>query len=99
PTPITPSFPTRRSSDLFYLAVLDDTVRMPDEGPSIGIVLCKSKDRTIVEYSLRESNKPIGVGSYRVVSVLPRELEGELPAPEQRSEEHTSELQSHLNLV
>ncbi len=35
----------------FYLAVLDDTVRMPDENPSIGILLCKSKDRTIVEYA------------------------------------------------
>ena len=40
----------------FYLAVLDDTVKLPDEKPSIGILLCKSKDRTIVEYALRESN-------------------------------------------
>ena len=67
----------------FYLAVLDDTVRMEDEKPSIGIILCKSKDKTIVEYALRESNKPIGVGAYRIVSTLPKELEGELPAPEQ----------------
>jgi len=67
----------------FYLAVLDDTVRMEDEKPSIGIILCKSKDKTIVEYALRESNKPIGVGAYRMVSTLPKELEGELPAPEQ----------------
>lgn len=67
----------------FYLAVLDDTVKMPDENPSIGIVLCKSKDRTIVEYALRESNKPIGVGSYRMVSALPAEFEGQLPTPEQ----------------
>ncbi len=67
----------------FYLAVLDDTVRMPDEAPSLGIILCKSKDRTIVEYALRESNKPIGVGSYRMVSALPAEYEGQLPTPEQ----------------
>lgn len=67
----------------FYLAVLDDTVKMPGENPSIGIVLCKSKDRTIVEYALRESNKPIGVAAYRMVTSLPAELQGQLPTPEQ----------------
>ncbi|MCK5342056.1 MAG: DUF1016 family protein, partial [Candidatus Heimdallarchaeota archaeon] len=67
----------------FYLAALDDIVRMEDENPSIGIILCKSKDKTTVEYALKESNKPIGVGAYRMVSTLPKELEDELPAPEQ----------------
>lgn len=67
----------------FYLAVLDDQVRLPDENPSIGIILCKSKDKTIVEYALRESNKPIGVGTYRIVTELPAELQGQLPSPEQ----------------
>lgn len=67
----------------FYLTVLDDTVRMPDENPSIGIILCKSKDQTIVEYALKESNKPIGVASYRVLAELPAELRGQLPAPDQ----------------
>ncbi|MBN4002816.1 PDDEXK nuclease domain-containing protein [Nostoc sp. LPT] len=67
----------------FYLAVLDDTVKLTDENPSIGIILCKSKQRTIVEYALKESNKPIGVGTYQVVSTLPQELKNQLPAPEQ----------------
>ncbi|MBG1269361.1 PDDEXK nuclease domain-containing protein [Nostoc sp. WHI] len=67
----------------FYLAVLDDTVKLPDENPSIGIILCKSKQRTIVEYALKESNKPIGIGTYQVVSKLPQELQNQLPAPEQ----------------
>lgn len=67
----------------FYLALLDDLVRMEDEKPSIGIILCKSKDKTIVEYALRESNKPIGIAAYRIVSTLPKELKGQLPAPEQ----------------
>lgn len=66
----------------FYLALLDDHVRMADEEPSIGIILCKMKDKTIVEYALRESNKPIGVATYRMVSILPSELMGKLPAPE-----------------
>ena len=67
----------------FCLAVLDDTVRMPDENPSIGILLCKSKDLTIVEYALRESNKPIGVAAYQMVSSLPAEYAGQMPTPEQ----------------
>ncbi len=67
----------------FYLAALDDMARMDDENPSIGIILCKSKDKTIVEYALRESNKPIGVAAYRIVTTLPKELRGQLPAPEQ----------------
>jgi len=67
----------------FYLAVLDETVRLPDENPSIGIILCKSQKRTVVEYALRESNKPIGVATYRMVSELPQEYRNKLPAPEQ----------------
>jgi len=67
----------------FYLAALDDLVRMEDENPSIGIILCKSKNRTVVEYALREARKPIGVAVYKMVSTLPKELQGELPAPEQ----------------
>jgi predicted nuclease of restriction endonuclease-like (RecB) superfamily len=67
----------------FYLAVLDDKVRLPDENPSIGIILCKSKQQTIVEYALKESNKPIGVASYRMVKTLPENLKEQLPDPEQ----------------
>ena len=65
----------------FYLAALDDRVRLAHENPSIGMILCRTKDRTIVEYALRESNKPIGVATYRIVKRLPRELKGELPEP------------------
>ena len=67
----------------FYLALLDDTVRMPDENPSIGIILCKTKNQTIVEYALRESNKPIGVTQYKIVKTLPDEMKNLLPTPEQ----------------
>ena len=67
----------------FYLSVLDDRARERDENPSIGIILCRSKNRTVVEYALRDSSKPIGVASYRMVSSLPAELSGQLPEPEQ----------------
>ncbi|MFN6536020.1 MAG: YhcG family protein [Nostoc sp. EkiNYC01] len=67
----------------FYLAALDDLSKLPDENLSIGIILCKSKDTTIVEYALRESNKPIGIATYKIFSTVPPELKNQLPAPEQ----------------
>ncbi|MEW6086760.1 MAG: PDDEXK nuclease domain-containing protein [bacterium] len=67
----------------FYLAALDNTVKEKDENPSIGIIMCKEKKRTIVEYALKESKKPIGVAAYKITAKLPRELKGELPAPEE----------------
>ncbi|HAM38934.1 MAG TPA: DUF1016 domain-containing protein [Elusimicrobia bacterium] len=70
----------------FYLALLDDKVKTPDENPSIGIILCKTKDKTIVEYALRETKKPIGVASFKMMPTLPNNLRGKLPSPEQISE-------------
>jgi len=67
----------------FYLSALDDMVRLEGENPSLGIILCRSRDKTIVEYALRDSGKPIGVAGYRMVRILPEELAGELPTPEQ----------------
>lgn len=67
----------------FYLAVLDKNVKLADENPSIGIILCKSKQKTIVEYALKESNKPIGIATYQIFSTVPQELKNQLPAPEQ----------------
>lgn len=63
----------------FYLNVLNDTVKMPDENPSIGIIICKSKDRTTVDYALRSSNMPIGVATYNLTSELPENYRGTLP--------------------
>ena len=53
------------------------------KNPSIGMILCRTKKRTVVEYALRESNKPIGVAVYRIVRRLPAELKGKLPEPGQ----------------
>jgi predicted nuclease of restriction endonuclease-like (RecB) superfamily len=65
----------------FYLAALDDIVREAGENASIGIILCKEKRRTIVEYALRDARKPIGVATYRLVRRLPKALQGQLPSP------------------
>ena len=67
----------------FYLSVLDDTVRLPEEQPSIGIILCKSKNRVVVEYALKDANLPIGVSAYTVTADLPNRLVGQLPSPDQ----------------
>lgn len=67
----------------FYLAVLNDKVKLADEKPSIGIILCKDKDKTTVEYALQQSVSPIGIANYKVVSTLPENLRGQLPDPEQ----------------
>lgn len=67
----------------FYLSVLNDTVRLEDENPSIGIILCREKNRTVVEYALKDTNKPINVAAYKNVSKLPKELKDELPSPNQ----------------
>jgi len=70
----------------FYLAALDDKAKLRDENSSIGIILCKSKKRTIVEYALRSVNKPIGVATYRITNKLPRKLQKYLPSPKEISE-------------
>lgn len=67
----------------FYLTVLDDKAKLPDENPSIGIIICKSKKRTIVEYALKNSNKPIGVSTYNLSNTLPEDMKNLLPTPEE----------------
>ncbi|OHE02131.1 MAG: hypothetical protein A3K14_10670, partial [Sulfurimonas sp. RIFCSPLOWO2_12_FULL_36_74] len=47
----------------FYLSVLNDTIKLADENPSIGIIICKEKKRTTVEYALKETNQPIGIAT------------------------------------
>lgn len=67
----------------FYLTALDRQVREEGENPSIGIILCKEKKRTIVEYALLPADKPIGVATYEIFKRLPKALKGQLPSPEQ----------------
>jgi predicted nuclease of restriction endonuclease-like (RecB) superfamily len=67
----------------FYLTALDRQVREKGEHSSIGIILCKEKRRTIVEYALHDATKPIGVATYRIVKRLPKELKGQLPGPDE----------------
>jgi len=67
----------------FYLTALDERVKLPEENASVGIIICKSKNRTIVEYALKSANKPIGVSTYNISSTLPDEMKNLLPTPEE----------------
>jgi hypothetical protein len=73
----------------FYLSAVDDQLRAADDQPTIGLILCKDKDKVDVEYALRDHNKPMGVSSFitkdiplSVQSLLPtvQEIESELTA-------------------
>ena len=66
-----------------YLTALDEQVKLPDENPSIGIIICKSKDKTYVEYALKNINAPIGVAAYQLRNTLPEEMKALLPEPEE----------------
>ncbi len=63
----------------FYLEILDNNVKQPNENPSIGILLCAEKDNLEVEYALRIVNKPIGVAEYNLTKKIPKALEKALP--------------------
>lgn len=66
----------------FYLNILNETVKLPHENPAIGIIICKSKSRTIVEYALKTSAMPIGVATYNLSPELPEAYKELLPTSE-----------------
>lgn len=66
----------------FYLSAVDGLMKQPQDNPTIGLLLCKSKNNLVAEYSLKDMSKPIGVSEYRITSHLPAELEKQLPSVE-----------------
>ena len=67
----------------FYLSAVDSQMKADQDNPTIGLLLCKSQNRVVAEYALRDSNKPIGVAEYQLVEALPAELQTSLPSIEQ----------------
>ena len=63
----------------FYLSILNDRVKLPNEKEAIGIIICKEKNRTVVEYSLKTGNAPIGVATYTTAAKLPKNYKNVLP--------------------
>ena len=75
----------------FYLTALDEKVKDENDNPSIGILLCKSKNNEIVDYTLKYINKPLGVSEYKIFNELPENLLKELPTEE--------DINLHLEIV
>lgn len=71
----------------FYLSAVDDLLRHPDDAPSIGIILCKGRNKIVVEYALRDTSKPMGVAQYRLSASLPDQLKRDLPTAEEFARE------------
>jgi predicted nuclease of restriction endonuclease-like (RecB) superfamily len=67
----------------FYLAAVDELLRHPDDQPSIGLIICKTKDQVVAEYALRNSATPIGIAEYKIAESLPPDLKDSLPTIEE----------------
>jgi predicted nuclease of restriction endonuclease-like (RecB) superfamily len=75
----------------FYLSAVDDLMKHPNDNPSIGILLCKSRNKVVAEYALKSIEKPIGVSEYELTKAIPEKLKSSLPTIE--------EIESELNTL
>ncbi|WP_313930077.1 DUF1016 domain-containing protein [Trichocoleus sp. FACHB-262] len=71
----------------FYVSAVDDLLRSPEDKPTIGITLCRTKSKTVAEYDLRDVHKPIGISTYHMGIPLPEEFQSSLPTIEDLEEE------------
>src|ERR1039457_6941282 len=67
----------------FYLSAVDATMKHESDNPSIGLILCKDKNRLVAEYALKDISKPVGISEYRLIESIPEDLQGSLPTIEQ----------------
>lgn len=71
----------------FYLTAVDEQLKHPQDNPTIGLLLCKSKNKVVAEYALRQNTQPLGVAEYKLIESLPPELATDLPSIEQIEQE------------
>jgi predicted nuclease of restriction endonuclease-like (RecB) superfamily len=71
----------------FYLSAVDDLLRHPSDQPSIGLILCRSREGIVVEYALRDIGKPMGIAEFRLTESLPESLKSTLPSIEELESE------------
>ncbi|WP_217518767.1 PDDEXK nuclease domain-containing protein [Vibrio metschnikovii] len=64
----------------FYLAAVDGELKRADDAPTIGLLLCKERNRVVAEYAVRNKTSPIGIAEYKLTEVLPSEIQGQLPS-------------------
>ena len=78
----------------FYLSAVDAQMKAEHDGPTIGLLLCKSKNKVVAEYALRDSTKPIGVAEYQLIEALPADLQSSLPSIEEIEQALTGDTES-----
>ena len=66
----------------FYLSVLDDQLKSEGDNPSVGLILCRDKNKIVAEYAFKNMTKPIGVSEYRLFEDVPKELQDTVPSLE-----------------
>jgi len=71
----------------WFFSAMDELLRHPEDRPSIGLILCKSRNQLIAEYALRDMNKPISIAGYRLTKTLPPDLQETLPSIEELRKE------------
>ena len=76
----------------FYIKAVDESLRQEGDQPTIGILLCKNKDKLVAEYALSDIQKPIGVSEYQLTQSLPKNLQSKLPSIEEIESELGGEL-------
>ena len=74
----------------FYIKAIDSQLRKDGDNPTIGLLLCKSRDKLVAEYALSDIHKPIGVSEYKLTHKLPKELKSSLPTIEEIETELSS---------
>ncbi|MGZ8548863.1 MAG: PDDEXK nuclease domain-containing protein, partial [Sulfuricurvum sp.] len=67
----------------FYTSAVDGELKSESDNPTIGILICKSKNDIVVEYALKNINKPLGISEYELMEILPKEYKSSLPSIEQ----------------
>ncbi len=77
----------------FYLSAVDDLLKHPSDNPSIGLILCKSKNNVLAEYALRDMTKPIGLAEYKLTEALPENLKTNLPTIEELEAELSKDIE------
>ena len=81
----------------FYLSVMDAQVKAPDDRPTLGLLLCRTKNRIVAEYALSGIEKPLGISEYKLLKALPDPLDTNLPTIEALEEALSEDLEFHAS--
>jgi predicted nuclease of restriction endonuclease-like (RecB) superfamily len=83
----------------FYITAIDEQFKGPNDNPTIGVLLCKTPNETVVKYALNRIQSPIGVADYELISALPKQLKAQMPTVEELEAELDKELQENMSEV